>query len=108
MSTFKKLINAEINAEQWLNYIVEDYRSFENVEIHDTSKMNGLDLSGIVLENCCLSLDFTDARCIRAQFINCNLKGCIFEGTDLQFSRFVNCALCSAEFTNAKVDWIFF
>lgn len=51
MSTFKKLINAEITVEQLLNYIAEDYRSFENVEIHDTSKMNGLDLSGIVLEN---------------------------------------------------------
>ncbi len=40
--------------------------------------------------------------------MTCNLKTCIFKSTDLRCSQFMDCALCSTDFKNVRVDQIVF
>ncbi len=108
MKISKKLINKEITLQQFIGYIKEGYRQFENIEIQDTGTMHNWDLSGIILEKCYLSLDFTGAIFTQAIFTGCNLKASIFQDTDLKFSQFTDCVLCSTDFKNANVEGLVF
>lgn len=104
----KKLTNVEITLEQFMHYIQSGYNHFINVEVQDTGEMKYLDLSGMTFEYCYLALDFTGSMFRETNFKACNLKTCVFESADLSCSCFLDCALCSTNFKNAKVDHIVF
>ena len=67
-----------------------------------------LDLSGVSFEECLLAVEFTGAILNNAQFINSNLKTCLFSKCSLVNAVFIGNSLDGADFSGAQIQGITF
>jgi len=94
--------------ETFLTAYAQGKRHFCDLDFEAKGSAQGLDLSGVIFENCFLFLDFRGAKLTQAQFIKCNIKTADFTGADLTHAVIKNCAVESTNFKGAKTDHLVF
>ena len=94
--------------EELLNAFFAGQRHFQNWDFDEDGTIKGINLSGIIFEECFLFLDFRDSNLTNTKFIKCNIKTADFRGSDLTHALIKNCSVESTTFKGAKTDNLIF
>ncbi|MEW4429738.1 pentapeptide repeat-containing protein [Paenibacillus pabuli] len=102
------IIETEMTIKTLKELITSGEKHFKRVEITEYGKIRNFNFSGVIFEECMLSLDFTGSSFRSAKFINSNIKNSIFSETDLSNSEFFNNSIDACVFRNANIEEIIF
>lgn len=81
-------------------------RLFSGLEFENGESFSGLDMSGIIFEECWFTVNFSRANLTGIKFLRCNLKTSDFSYANLTNARIIGCALEGVIFTGATIKGI--
>jgi uncharacterized protein YjbI with pentapeptide repeats len=83
-------------------------RHFNDLELEDGPRFQGLDIRGTTFEGCWLCADFSHTDLSDCKFIDCNIKTCDFSHADLTRVEIRGCSVESTEFGGARITGFLF
>lgn len=96
-----------MSSEQILRRYEAGERDFSGLEIEDepeVTPLRGAVLDGALFNRAFIVAVFSGASLRGAQFVEANVKTCVYDGADLTDADFTNAALCATTFQRARMD----
>lgn len=78
-------------------------RHFTSWDFDEDGSIQGLNLNGVIFEDCFLFLDFRNSNLTNSKFIRCNMKTADFSGANLENAEIKNCSVEATIFKGANV-----
>uniref|UniRef100_UPI00403F085D pentapeptide repeat-containing protein n=1 Tax=Paenibacillus sp. FSL K6-1096 TaxID=2921460 RepID=UPI00403F085D len=92
---------------QFIDLLQQGQKVFYKICVEDGS-LRERDLSSLTFKECLFSIDFSGSNLESTQFIDCNLKTCLFTKCILTHALFISNSLDTTDFSGAQVNGITF